>query len=143
MPQLVRSVYTSRPLELVWSFLSDFTTTEQWDPPTRRTRRVEGDGGVGTVYKNVSHVRGRDVPITYTVVEHTPPHRLQLRGDAGRVQFLDTIDLQPLADEVRIRYTVDYRLRGPAVVATPLFARAMNRVADDAAVRLKTVLDEL
>jgi hypothetical protein len=28
----------------VWAFLSDFTTTEEWDPPTVSTVRVTGDG---------------------------------------------------------------------------------------------------
>lgn len=143
MPVLDRSVYTSRPAELVWSFLSDFTTTEQWDPPTQETRRVEGDGGVGTVYRNRSRVLGQDTEITYTVVEHQPPHRLQLRGDAGRVQFLDTIEVQRLGSEVRVHYTVEYRLKGLAKVATPLFSRTMDKVADDAAEQMGAVLNAL
>ncbi|MCW2817018.1 MAG: Polyketide cyclase / dehydrase and lipid transport [Nocardioides sp.] len=143
MPTTERSVYTSQPIEKVWAFLSDFTTTEQWDPPTQSTERVEGDGGVGTVYRNVSKVMGRDKEITYTVVEHDAPHRLQLRGDAGRVQFLDTIELQPLPDEVRVHYTVQYTLKGPAKIATPLAKKGMDKVADDAASQMTKVLSQL
>jgi hypothetical protein len=40
----------------VWAFLSDFTTTEGWDPPTVSTVRATGDGGVGTEYANTSRV---------------------------------------------------------------------------------------
>ncbi len=143
MPTTERNVYTSQPLEKVWAFLSDFTTTEQWDPPTQKTERVEGDGGVGTVYKNVSKVMGRDKEITYTVVEHDAPHHLQLRGDAGRVQFLDTIELQPLVDEVRVRYTVQYTVKGLAKIATPLAKKGMDKVADEAAEQMTKVLANL
>lgn len=143
MPTTERNVYAKQPIEKVWRFLSDFTTTEQWDPPTRTTERVRGDGGVGTVYHNVSQVLGRDKDITYTVVAHEAPHRLQLRGDAGRVQFLDTIELQPLAEEVRVRYTVEYTLTGPAKLATPLAKKGMDKVADDAAEQMTKVLAEL
>lgn len=143
MPTTERNVYTSQPLEKVWAFLSDFTTTEQWDPPTRSTERVEGDGTTGTVYQNVSTVLGRDAEVTYTVVAHEPPLRLQLRGDAGRVQFLDTIELQPLGEEVRVRYHVDYRLTGIGRLATPLAKKTMEKVADDAAEQMTKVLAEL
>ena len=61
MPVLDRSVYTSRPAELVWSFLSDFTTTEQWDPPTQETRRVEGDERVDEIVRMLSGRRGSTV----------------------------------------------------------------------------------
>jgi carbon monoxide dehydrogenase subunit G len=143
MPTTERNVYVSLPIDTVWQFLSDFTTTEQWDPPTQRTERIEGDGGVGTVYHNVSKVLGRDKDVTYTVVAHEPPTRLQLRGDAGRVQFLDTIELQGLGGETRVRYTVRYTVTGLARVATPLAKKGMERIADDAADQMSRVLSEL
>ncbi len=143
MPTTERNVYTRQPVEKVWAFLSDFTTTEQWDPPTRTTVKVRGDGGPGTVYHNVSQVLGRDKDITYTVVAHEAPYRLQLRGDAGRVQFLDTIEVQPLAEETRVRYTVEYSLKGPAKLATPLAKKGMEKVADDAAEQMAQGLAEL
>ncbi len=139
----MRHVATSRPAELVWDFLADFTT-EQWDPPTRQTRRTAGDGGVGTVYRNGSHLFGVDAPVTYTVVDHEPPRRLRLRGDAGRVQFLDTIEVHDVrAGRARVDYTVQFDVRGAARVLTPLAVLAMRRVADDAARQMGRVLDEL
>jgi carbon monoxide dehydrogenase subunit G len=140
MPTTERTVHAHQPADVVWRFLSDFTTTEQWDPPTRRTERVRGDGGVGTVYHNVSRVLGRDKDITYTVVDHEAPTRLVLRGDAGRVQFLDTIEVHDLGGETRVRYTVQYTVSGPAKLATPLAKRGMEKVADDAAQQMGRVL---
>ena len=38
----------------MFAYLSDFTTTNEWDPGTVSTERVSGDGGVGTTYHNTS-----------------------------------------------------------------------------------------
>ena len=54
----------------VWESISDFRTTEQWDPPTVKTTRESGDGVAGTVYNNTSKILGLDVDIVYTVTEH-------------------------------------------------------------------------
>jgi len=32
----------------IWDYLADYTTTDEWDPPTQTTDRISGDGGVGT-----------------------------------------------------------------------------------------------
>lgn len=54
MIEMHREVTTTVAPEVVFAYLSDFTTTEQWEPGTVRTTRVSGDGGVGTRYANTS-----------------------------------------------------------------------------------------
>ena len=46
--------------QVVFAYLSDFTTTTEWDPGTVRTTRESGDGGIGTRYRNVSRFLGRE-----------------------------------------------------------------------------------
>ena len=46
MPSVERTVTVTQPIEKVWAYLSDFRTTEEWDPPTVSTVRTSGDGGV-------------------------------------------------------------------------------------------------
>ncbi|MFF0270923.1 SRPBCC family protein [Kribbella sp. NPDC004536] len=45
-----REVAVAAPLERVFDYLSDFTSTEEWDPGTVRTSLVSGNGGVGTTF---------------------------------------------------------------------------------------------
>jgi len=52
--RIQRSVRTTRSPEQVFAYLSDFTTTNHWDPGTVETTLVSGEGGVGTVYRNIS-----------------------------------------------------------------------------------------
>ena len=58
MASVERTITVSQPIAKVWAYLSDFTTTEEWDPPTVSTVRRSGDGGVGTTYSNVSKFLG-------------------------------------------------------------------------------------
>lgn len=143
MPRIERTIDTVAPAELVWEFLSDFTTTEQWDPPTVRTVRLSGDGGVGTVYENRSHLLGRDTELTYTVVEHQPLYRLQLHGDNDTVAALDTIELVERTGGTYVHYTADYTLKGVAKLAEPLGAVVLNRIGDQAAEQMQRCLDGL
>ena len=91
--KIVRTVTTDRPMSEVFAYLSDFTTTEEWDPGTLRTTRESGDGGVGTRYRNVSRFLGRETELTYVVEESSPPYRLRLRGENDTVVAHDTMTL--------------------------------------------------
>ncbi len=70
--KLQRTVETGASPAAVFAYLSDFTSTEDWDPGTVRTTRTSGDGGVGTTYDNVSKFAGRETELTYVVKEHSP-----------------------------------------------------------------------
>ncbi len=68
--RLHRSVTVEKPLDTVFGYLSDFTTTTQCDPGTVKTVRTSGDGGLGTEYLNTSAfagaTMGRNTEVTYT-----------------------------------------------------------------------------
>jgi hypothetical protein len=48
--RITRSVAVAKPLDEVFAYLSDFTTTTAWDPGTVKTVRISGDGGLGPAY---------------------------------------------------------------------------------------------
>jgi len=52
--RIIRTVTADVPRSVAFDYLSDFTTTTHWDPGTVSTKRLSGDGGVGTRYLNVS-----------------------------------------------------------------------------------------
>jgi len=69
--RLTRTVTVDKPLHKVFTYLSDFTTTTEWDPGTVRTVRTAGNGSVGNAVPEHLEVR-------------RPPHRAHLRrGRAG------------------------------------------------------------
>jgi uncharacterized protein YndB with AHSA1/START domain len=81
MTTIERTVAVDRPLADVFAYLSDFTTTNEWDPGTVKTVRASGNGGVGTAYRNTSKFAGRETELTYVVERLVPLQELALRGE--------------------------------------------------------------
>ena len=115
MPHIERTITVpGGDLDSVWAYLADYTTTEEWDPPTKSTRRVEGDGGIGTTYLNVSTFLWKETEATYTVVAHEPPRRLELEGEASSMGLHDTITVEQDGADVVVRYRAEFHPQGAA-----------------------------
>lgn len=143
MPEIDRTVTTSAPLEDVFRFLTDFTTTEQWDPPTVSTTRTSGDGGPGTTYTNVSKVLGHEAEVEYTVEELVPLERFRLSGRATGLTLDDTMTFSSDGSTTTVRYVAQFHTEGVAKLAEPLLPVALKKVGDDAAAGLQEALDRL
>lgn len=141
--KLERTVETSAPPERVFAYLSDFTNTVEWDPGTVSTTRRTGDGGVGTVYDNVSEFNGRETELVYEVVRHEPPRLVQLRGDNKTVTAVDTVEVRPLGEGSSVTYTADFTFRGLARLAVPFLGKAFARLGDEAETGLREALARL
>ena len=141
--RLERTVKTTATPEQVFAYLSDFTNTEEWDPGTVSTTRVSGDGGVGTVYRNVSSFNGRETELTYEVLRHEPPRLVQLRGTNKTVTATDTMDIAPLGEGTRVAYTVDFEFKGLARLAVPFLGRPVKKLGDEAQAGLREALARL
>jgi hypothetical protein len=89
--KLLRTVVVDKPLGAVFGYLSDFTTSTEWDPGTVRTVRQAGDGGVGTVYLNTSTFLNRTTALTYVVAELVDQRLIRLRGENKTVASVDTM----------------------------------------------------
>jgi uncharacterized protein YndB with AHSA1/START domain len=143
MPTVERTVTVDQPNEKVWTYLSDFRSTEEWDPPTISTVRISGDGGVGTRYHNVSKVLGTEQDVTYEVTEYVEGSRLQLAGDAGSVKLLDTITVEPDGNGTAVTYRAEFTPEGAAKLAEPLMPAALKLLADRVAKSLEDKLNRL
>ena len=143
MPTVERTVTVDQPIDKVWVYLSDFRSTEQWDPPTVRTERTSGDGGVGTTYHNVSKILGSEQDVAYVVTEYVEESRLQLAGDAGSIKLLDTITLHATETGTTVTYHSTFTPQGVARLAQPLMPAALKVLADRVAASLKEQLQRL
>lgn len=143
MADVERSVTVEQPPEKVWAYLSDFRSTEEWDPPTVRTERTSGDGGVGTTYHNVSTFLGSEQEVDYVVTEYVEGRRLQLAGDAGSVKLLDTITVEPAADGTTVTYHAQFTPEGAARLTEPVLPAALKILADRVASSLQANLERL
>ncbi|TWG99272.1 polyketide cyclase/dehydrase/lipid transport protein [Nocardioides sp. J9] len=126
MPTVERTITVARPVQLVWDYLTDFTRTEEWDPPTVSTARTSGDGGVGTTYHNVSKMVGREVEVDYEVTRFEPHRVFELVGEANGVTVTDTITFESGQETTTVTYHSEFAPHGAAKLANPLIAGAIE-----------------
>ena len=138
-----REVTTPAAIEKVFAYLSDFTTTTQWDPGTVRTVLVRGSGGVGTEYRNTSRFGGRTTELTYVVTRLRAPELIALRGENGAVVAEDTRGLKRVPDGTRVTYTAAFTFKGVWRLASPFLGRAFRRLGDEAEAGLHLALADL
>jgi uncharacterized protein YndB with AHSA1/START domain len=143
MPSIERTITVDTPLERVWAFLTDFTTTEQWDPPTVSTTLISGDGGVGSVYKNVSRMLGHDTEIEYTVLEIEPMRVFKLEGNTSSMTLLDTMEFEEQGGQTTVNYTAEFSPEGAAKLLEPLMPLGLKKIGDDAAESMQRELEKL
>lgn len=143
VPVVERTITVDQPLEAVWAFLADFTTTEDWHPPTLYTERTSGDGGVGTTYHNVAKFQGQRTEVAYVVTEYVEHQRLQLRGDASVVELLNTITMAGTpSGGTRVTYQAEFSPHGSATTQ-PFEPTELVVLGDHVAESLQDSLEHL
>lgn len=142
--EIRRRVPTRAPVGATFDYLSDFTSTEEWDPGTVRTTLRHGDGGVGTTYDNVSRFLGRETRLTYVVREYDAGSRIVLRGENATVVTHDSMTLSARPDGgTDVDYRATFAFKGWTRIVAPLLSPAFKRLGDKAEARLRQALDRL
>jgi uncharacterized protein YndB with AHSA1/START domain len=132
MTTIERTITVAKPLDRVFAYLSDFTTTTEWDPGTVRTVRVDGDGGVGTQYKNTSKFAGRETELVYVVERLVPNEVISLRGENKSVVAHDTMTFTERGASTEVLYVAEFDFKGVAKYVAPLLGPAFKKLGDDA-----------
>jgi carbon monoxide dehydrogenase subunit G len=140
-----RTFTVPRPVDAVFDYLSDFTSTNDWDPGTVETRRTGGDGGVGTTYHNVSEFAGRRTELAYETVAHERPTTVQFQGRNKQATTRDTMTFTPSGSGTgtTIHYRADFDFgRLVNLVAPLLLRRKLEKLADEVQAEMERVIPE-
>jgi hypothetical protein len=134
-------------IETLWTpdeafaYLSNFSTSAEWDPGVVEADRVgTAPVGEGTEFRLVAQFLGRKAPLSYRVVEFEPATAVTFLGENATVVSRDRITFETIPTGTRVSYDADLRLKGPLRLADPLLALAFNRVGDRALAGLREVL---
>lgn len=141
--RLQKTVTVDKPLNAVFGYLSDFTTTTEWDPGTVVTVKHDGDGEVGTTYLNTSTFLGRQTQLTYTVREFAPGERVRLRGENKTIIAIDTMTFRSTDVGTEVTYTAEFTFKGPARLLAPLLRPAFERLGTKAQTGMRTALSQI
>jgi carbon monoxide dehydrogenase subunit G len=135
------SIDIPRPREDVFAYLSDFSTTREWDPGVVEAERLNGQAvGEETEFRLVAAFLGRKNQLTYRIVEYDPPHVITFLGENGTVISRDRITFESTAEGTRVIYDADLALKGLLRIVDPVLALAFNRVGDRALAGLRRTL---
>jgi carbon monoxide dehydrogenase subunit G len=138
-----QTVVVDKPLEAVFGYLSDFTTTTEWDPGTVLTVNQQGDGGVGTSYLNTSKFLGRQTRLTYIVHDFIPGQRVQLYGENKTVIAIDTMTFRTVDAATEVTYTAEFTFKGLSRLLAPLLRPAFDRLGTQAEIGMRQALNRL
>ncbi len=143
MARYVTTIDSPRPREEVFAYLSDFSTTQEWDPGVAEAERLdEGEIVVGSRVRVVADFMGRKTPLVYEVTAIDPPSSITLRGENATVVSLDTMTFATTgAGGTRLVYDADLTLKGPMRLADPLLKLVFNRIGDKAVAGLRKAVD--
>ena len=124
---------TQREREDVFAYISDFSTTQEWDPGVVEAERLnDGAVGEGTEFRLVAEFLGLKTALTYRIVEYDPPRAVTFRRENATVVSNDRITFDAVGEGTRITYDAELLLKGPLRLADPLLGLAFNRVGDRA-----------
>ena len=141
--RLQKTVVVDKPRDAVFGYLSDFTTTTDWDPGTVVTVNQHGDGGVGTTYLNTSTFLGRETRLTYVVREFVRGERIRLRGESKTVIAADTLSFRSVDAGTEVTYTAEFTFKGPSRLLAPLLRPAFGRLGKQAQTGMRKALNQL
>jgi len=110
----VREVRTvDLPVDQVFDYVADFSTTEDWDPGVERARALDPIGP-GARFEVDAAFLGRTLPMSYRIVTYEPPHRLVLEGRGATSRARDVIVFRTSPAGTTVDWRLELRLRGVA-----------------------------
>lgn len=137
------TVHTALEPARVFTYLSAFEHTPEWDPGTPVVKKLsEGPVAVGHRYHAEAEFRGKRQALTYEVIELSAS-RIKLRGENKSVISVDTIEVSPAGDGSTVDYTAEFQLKGWLKLAEPIARPAFNSLAGPAMDGMKRTLDSL
>lgn len=143
MTTVERTITTTASPEVVFPYLVDFRNATEWDAGTVSCERVSGDGGPGTVYKNVSKFMGNEVELEYTTDTVQEP-RFVIIGRNDSTTSHDEITVLPAeGGGSTVVYHAEFTFSGLSKIAAPLLKPFLDKLGNDTAEQLKSALDRL
>ena len=133
MTELVEVRDVPRPLEEVFDYVADFSTTAEYDPGVSGATRLDPVGD-GARFEVDAVFMGRTLPMEYRITSYERPHRLSLEGRSDGSVARDAIAFEATETGTRITWRLELELLGAGRFAEPVlrpFLRRLGRKALD------------
>ena len=137
------TIRSKHPAGEVFDYLSRFSSAEAWDPSIVSGEMLTPEPvQVGSRFKLVTKLLGREVTLTYETVALERPRRFVVRADGGSFVSEDTVTVEPADDGGSVViYDATLRFSGLGKLLTPLWAVVFRRIGSKAAFGLQDWLN--
>jgi NAD(P)-dependent dehydrogenase (short-subunit alcohol dehydrogenase family) len=141
MTVLQEIVEVPRAVEDVFAYISDFTTTAEWDSTVLSARKLTpGPIDLGTQFEVVCALPLGSVTLLYTIKRLLPHKLVELSGSSRFFDVLDTISLTPTAAGTRIDYRAQFTFKPLVAPVAALSAEGLQRMGRESVVGLERAL---
>ena len=129
-----------RPLHEVFSYVSEFSRIEEWDPAVSSARKLTpGAPRVGTRFR-VDLRAG--FSLDYEIIEIEEDAGMLMTVDSRFFTAREEILFEGTNDGTRVRYIAEFDFPGPIAAFNRLFPSVMDRVGKSAMAGLKEALED-
>lgn len=133
MAHYVTTVASRRSAQETFDFMSDFSTTQVWDPGVVRARRLDdGPIGRGSKFHVVTLFFGREIPLDYEIIEFEPGRKMVLEAQTNSVRSTDTITIRESGSGATLTYDARLVSIGAYAFMKPLLAIAFRQIGERA-----------
>jgi carbon monoxide dehydrogenase subunit G len=135
------SIVINRPLEEVFSFLSNLENNMKWRSGMIKAEKVsEGPIGVGTTYRMINNFFGRQVEGEAVVTEYELNRKYSTMNKSG-LPIKTQRMFEPVEGGTRVTFSVETEVGGFFKLVEPLMARIGRRRLEADAVMVKALIE--
>jgi hypothetical protein len=131
-------------VSLAYDYLSDFSSVAEWDPGVSSAIREQpGPLKIGSTFAIEAVFMGRQIPLTYEIVELAQDNRVVLRAENDSIVSLDTLTFASGVSGCSVTYDAMLSGKGVARLLGPFLQLLFNHIGAKAEVGLKEHLAAL
>jgi dehydrogenase/reductase SDR family member 12 len=137
---LDETIVVQRPLHEVFSYISEFSRIDEWDPGVARGHKLtDGAPGVGSEYR-IDMKAG--FSLHYRVVEFETDKRMLMEVDSSLFTAREEILFAETESGTSVRYIANFNFPGALAAANRIYPGAMNRVGKSTMEGMKKALED-
>ncbi len=128
MINVEKSIIIHRPVEEVFTYVSDLTHSAEWQTGLLEVRKTtDSPLGVGTRYRFVRIFMGRKMEASNEIVEFVPNAKVAFRTISGPIPLEASYHFEPIGRDTQLTSKIEMQPKGFVSLAEPLIAASLKR----------------
>lgn len=143
MTVLQETVDVARPIDQVFDYVSDFTTTQEWDATAIRAHKLTlGKIAEGTEFEVVCALPVGSINISYTIETLEHNKRVVLSGRSRFFDIRDTITFSPSQRGTKIEYRAEFFFKPLINSLASIYSSALKSMGRKSVAGLGVALED-